>query len=459
MKRVAIGGLHTECSSYSPLEQTAEDFTRVEGAALTASVPFDFAGHGIRPIPILHDRSVPGGPVAAATFDAQRAEFMRRLRAAMPLDGVLLLMHGAMFVPGIDDPEGDFIAEIRQIVGPDAIISAAFDLHGQITERICDALDGFAAYRTAPHVDVPLTWTRAATILARALAGGPRPSVIRVPIPILVSGEMSSTFVAPCDRLYAALADHDAAPGIEDANLMIGYVWADSPRATAAAVVTATDRRAGEDTARAIARAYRDALPELAFDMVSLPLPDAFGHVAHGPAILADSGDNPTAGGVGDRADVLRHALDAGLGSVLIAGIADPVAHAALQQGAETITLGGSLGGGGPRFELTPDLCRFAEGCAVIAIGGITVVISARRRPFHHLSDFAKLGLTLGDFRLLVVKSGYLSPELRELPRRQVMALTEGAVCQDISRLTNDHRPRGTWPFDQRDAHGAPFDV
>lgn len=447
MKRVAIGGLHTECSSYSPLEQVAADFTRRDGAALIEAVPFDFAGHGLHPVPLFHDRSVPGGPVSRDTFDAQCAEFMARLRDAGPLDGVLLLMHGAMFVPGICDPEGMFITEVRRIVGTGAVISAAFDLHGQLTQQIADGLDGFAAYRTAPHIDVPETWTRAATLLSNALNGGPRPHVVWEPVPILAPGEMTSTFVGPCDALYGSLPNLDAIQGVEDANLMIGYVWADSPRATAAAVVTATDRRAGQLAARQIAQSYIDVRDALAFDMEASGLEVALDRIAGGPAILADSGDNPTAGGVGDRADVLAAVLARGLAGTLLAGIADPAAFDALCAGTSEVALGGTLGGGGPRVRLRVEDCRIVNGCAVVQNGGITVVVTQRRRPFHALDDFIVLGLDLNDHPLLVVKSGYLSPDLRVLPRRQIMALTEGAVCQDLSRLTNQFRPNGTWPF------------
>ncbi|SNT73615.1 M81 family metallopeptidase [Paracoccus seriniphilus] len=447
MKRIAIGGLHTECSSYSPLEQVAADFTRTEGEALTRSVPFDFSGHGLIALPLFHDRAVPGGPVAVETFAAMRDEFMQRLRAAMPLDGVLLLMHGAMFVPGIEDPEGEFITEIRNIVGPDAIISAAFDLHGQITRKICDGLDAFAAFRTAPHIDTPETWARAAGMLADALNTGTRPAVYREAVPILVSGEMSSTFVAPCDRLYAALPEFDRQPGICDSNLMIGYVWADSPRATAAAVVTATDPQAGRRVAARIAASYRAARDELVFDNEAAPLEEALDLVAGQPAILADSGDNPTAGGVGDRADVLAALQGRDLGPVLVAGIADPAIHRQLTEGATEVALGGGLGGGGPRVTLKVHDCRLVDDCAVMTCHDLAIVVTRRRRPFHNLDDFTALGLSLDGFSLLVVKSGYLSPDLRALPRRQVMALTEGAVCQHLSRLPNLHRPAGTWPF------------
>lgn len=450
MKRIAIGGLHTECSSYSPLLQQRKDFTRLTGDDLIREVPVDFAALGLEPVPIFHDRSVPGGPVAAEVFEAQRSAFLEALGQAGPLDGALLLMHGAMFVPGVADPEGDFLSAVRAALGPEAILAASFDLHGQMTQAVADSLDAFAAYRTAPHVDVPETHARAARMLARALRGGPRPAVHWRAVPLLVPGEMSSTFVEPCQSLYAALPGHDEEAGIWDANLMIGYVWADTPRATAAAVVTATEADRGAKTADTIARAYWEARHALCFDMEALPLGAALDAVGPGPAILADSGDNPTAGGVGDRADVLAALLERGQGGAVLAGIADPTACAALKDGARAVTIGGSLGGGGPRVTAQVDDVRFRDDCAVVETDGLLFVLTNRRRPFHHLSDFAALDIDLERHALVVVKSGYLSPDLRVLPRRQVMALTDGAVCQDLSGLENRHRPDGTYPFAPR---------
>ena len=446
MKRIAIGGIHTECSSYSPLHQTAADFTRIEERDLLNYTGYDFAAREIEAVPLFHDRSVPGGPVSAATFAAQKSELLGRLAAAMPLDGVLLLLHGALFVPDTEDPEAEIIEGVRAIVGEEAIIAAAFDLHGQISARVVDPLDAFAAYRTAPHVDVAETFGRAAKMLADAINGGYRPKVCRTPVPLLVPGEMSSTFVEPCASLYAALPEYDANPDILAANLMIGYVWADSPRATAAAVVTATEPLSGRAAADQIAMAYWRARERLNFDMETLPLAQALDAVESAPAILADSGDNPTAGGVGDRAEVLEAVLERGLRATF-AGISDPMAFELLSRGSDEITLGGSLGGGGPKLHLNVDAISLKGDCAVAQIGPVTVVIAKRRRPFHNLTDFENLGIDLEQTDLLVVKSGYLSPDLRKLPRRQVMALTGGAVSQDLSALENNHRPRPTWPF------------
>lgn len=444
---MALGGLHTECSTSNPLLQVEADFERTEGAALAARVPA-LAERGLEVVPLFHDRSVPGGPVAPATWRRRTEAFLRALRDALPLDGVLLLMHGAVAVPGVPDPEGAFVEGVRAVVGPGAVVAASFDLHGQVTDRIVGALDVFCAHRTAPHEDVAETHARAARLLADALNGGPRPCVVWRPVPVLVPGEMSSTRDAPCRGLYAALPGHDARAGVCDANLMVGYVWADVARATAAAVVTCTDRAAGEASAAEIAAGYLAARHDLRFGVPAAPLGEALA-ACRGPSVLADSGDNPTAGGVGDRADVLRALMRAGR-PALVAGIADAPAFAALAAGARRVETGGSLGGGGPRVALDVDACSVTGDGALVRSGPVTLVVTRRRRPFHRVADFEALGLRLAEHPLLVVKSGYLVPEIAALPRRAVMALTPGAVSQDLASLENRHRPRGTFPFDAR---------
>ena len=102
-------------------------------------------------------------------------------------------------------------------------------------------------------------------------------------------------------------------------------------------------------------------------------------------SIIADSGDNPTAGGVGDRADVLEAVLSKKIEHVLFAGIASESAYNELQKG-NKFNIGGSFGGGGPNLELNADEVYFEEQCAIVKVQNITIVVSKKRRPFHNLS-------------------------------------------------------------------------
>ncbi|AOG10165.1 M81 family metallopeptidase [Agrobacterium sp. RAC06] len=459
--RIAVGGIHTECSTSSPVLMQPEDFRALRGAELLAHEYFDFLdAEGVEHLPLLHARAVPGGPLAHGTYEGFKAEFLERLKAALPIDGLYLAMHGAMNVEGIDDAEGDWISAARAVVGSDVPVAASYDLHGNVTQKIVDQLDIFAGYRTAPHIDVRETMVRAWSMLVRALKTGEKPGVAWAPVPVLLPGERTSTEDEPAKSLYLKLPEHDAVPGVWDANLMVGYVWADEPRGTACAVVTAVDKAAAEKVTAAIAQSYWDAREDFRFGPVTGPLEDMLDIVERTetrPIILADSGDNPTGGGVGDRADVLKALLARSIDDVLIAGITDrPAVERCFAAGAGarvSLKVGGSLDPASPSVEVEADVVFLddpgsaGERQAVVKIGAITLVLAARRRPYHNIADFTRLGLDPTTVRLLVVKSGYLSPELAPIANPNLMALTDGVINQDIENLRSHRRHQPSYPF------------
>ncbi|UTH46694.1 M81 family metallopeptidase [Loktanella salsilacus] len=461
--RIAVGGIHTECSTYSPVLMQSGDFKVLRGDALTAAPYFDFlGGFGADFAPLLHARAVPGGPLARDTYDALKTEFLDRLQTAKPFDAVYLAMHGAMHVDGIWDAEGDWIGAVRKAVGPDMLIACSYDLHGNVSQDIVDQIDIFAAYRTAPHIDVAETMTAAVTMLARALTEGTRPGVLRVPVPHLLPGERSATTDEPGCSLYGALPSLEG-PDVWRTDLMIGYVWADEPRATACAVVTGTDRNAAAQAGKQIAQSFWDARDAFCFGPETGPLAEMLDIAAAAttsPVILADSGDNPTGGGVGDRADVLLALIARDWQDALVAGITDRAAvdacFAAGQNASLSLHIGGALDPAGVSVNVEAAVATLLEAetpenrQAVVRIGGITVVLAAKRRPYHNIADFKLLGLDPSQVALLVVKSGYLSPELSPLAAPNLMALTDGVVNQDIPRLPNRYRAKGTLPFDYR---------
>jgi microcystin degradation protein MlrC len=181
--------------------------------------------------------------------------------------------------------------------------------------------------------------------------------------------------------------------------------------------------------------------------------------VATRPVVIADSGDNPTAGGVGDRAELLGELLRRGFDDALVAGIADPPATAACYAAGVGATvalrIGASLDPAGSvpvearavvAFLL--DTAEPAERQAVVRIGGVSVVLTARRRPFHEIADFAVLGLDPASVRVLVVKSGYLAPAMAAIANPNLMALSDGVVKQDVAAIPVRRIPRPMFPWD-----------
>jgi microcystin degradation protein MlrC len=460
--RIVTGGIHTECSTYNPVLIHEAEFRILRGQALLDSDYFAFfKDYPAEFVPTLHARAIAGGPVERQTYEKFKAEILEGIAAALPVDGVYLAMHGAMFVEGMHDAEGDFISAVRVLVGPDIPISASYDLHGNVSQPIIDALDMFSTYRTAPHIDVEETMRRAVTMLVRHLETGEKPVIVWAKIPVVLPGERTSTEDEPTKSLYALLPGLDAPDGVWDASLMVGYVWADEPRATAAAIFTGTDRALLEKQAAALANAYWAERENFVFGTTTGTIAECITWAMASetqPVVLAESGDNPTGGGVGDRAELLQELLKAGAQGVVFAGICDkPATDAAYAAGigAEiTVTVGGTLDPSSPKVGgtwvvenlLDAPEPRLRE--AVIRQAGVTLVVTARRRPFHNIADFEKLGLDPRTAKIVVVKSGYLSPELAPIANPSLMALSEGVVDQFVERLERRHKVMVTYPFD-----------
>jgi microcystin degradation protein MlrC len=461
--RIAVGGFHIESSNYNPTLTRAEDFRIVRGDELLAAPAFQFlSDFDAEFLPTFYARAVPGAPIERATYDAFKAEFLDRLSAFVPVDGLYLALHGAAFVEGMEDAEADFIGAARALVGADCPISVSYDLHGNLSQRIIDEIDLYSAYRTAPHIDAEETMRRSVALLLRRLETGSRPAVCWAPIPVALPGERTTTTNEPGRSLYARLADIERNAGIWDAALMVGYVWVDEARVTAAAVMTGTDRAAMEQAAVDLAEAYWNARDAFDFGTRTGSVDECIGWAmasATGPVVLAESGDNPTAGGSGDRAEMLAALLDADADGVVFAGIADrPAVEAAIAAGlgaSITISIGATIDKVGSKpIDVTARVAFLdvtgapLERQAVLEIAGISLVVSARRRPYHLIEDFTCLGLDPRAARIVVVKSGYLSPEMEALANPSIMALSPGIVDQFVERLPRTRTPRPTFPFD-----------
>ena len=461
--RIAVGGIHVECSTYNPVLVRERDFMVRRGDQLLQAPYFAFLrDYPAEFEPVVHARAIPGGPVERGTYERLKDEFLRGVANTGPLEGVYLAMHGAMFVEGMEDAEGDWISAVRDTVGPRCKIAVSYDLHGNVTQKVIDAIDIFSTYRTAPHIDVEATMRRSVGMLVQALAEDRSPFVVWCPVPVVLPGELTSTVDQPAKRLYESLPEIDARDGVWDASLMVGYVWADEPRATAAAILTGTDMDVLAIQAEALAGAYWEARADFAFGAPTGAIAQCVEAAMASPArpfVIADSGDNPTGGGVGDRPDVLRELLKRDAQNVVLAGIADPesteLAYAAGVGGRLATSVGAKLDPTeGPPVEID-GVVRFlahadqaADRQAVVRVGGVSLVLTTRRRPFHHRRDFTDLGLEPVDASIVVVKSGYLVPEIRALAAANMMALSPGAVDQDVTRLPRLRKSTPTWPFD-----------
>jgi microcystin degradation protein MlrC len=287
-----------------------------------------------------------------------------------------------------------------------------------------------------------------------------RPTMVWAPIPVLMPGERSSTLYDPAKRLWAQLPAMNEQPGVLDVSLMVGYVWADEPRATACAVLTGTKADVLRKGALALEQQYWDARKEFKFGVPTGTLAECIEQAQRlntKPVVLSDSGDNPTGGGTGDRAEALEELLRHGVQNAVIAGIADRSATEACYRAGVGATLPLKIGGtldpqGSKPVEVTAKVIsllttdNLLERQAVVDVRGVSVVLTARRRPFHEIRDFTSVGLEPTSFKIVVVKAGYLVPEIAKIANPNLMALTDGAINEEIEHLPSKYRVP-TYPF------------
>jgi microcystin degradation protein MlrC len=466
--RIAIGGIHIESSTFSPHLSTADDFEVTRGDRLLAR--YDWLTEpwaaDVEWVPLVHARALPGGAVVPEAYEAWETEIVEKLTAAGPVDGMLLDFHGAMSVVGRDDAEGDLVTAVRSVLGEAPLISAAMDLHGNVSPVLFDACDLMTCYRTAPHVDVWETRERAARNLVDALVRNRRPYKALVHVPILLPGEQTSTREEPARGLYARIPDIEARPGIIDAAIWIGFAWADQPRCQGAVVVTGSSADDVEAAAKELAGHFWAARDEFTFVAPTGTMDEcieaALADDAERPFFISDSGDNPGAGGADDTTYALSRLL-AHPGVLerraVFASLVDPEAVAAVADlplgSPVSVPAGGRIDRRDPGPVMLDGLLEAVADdpdggrCVSVRVGGLSVFLTSRRMQYRLLASYERLGVDVAKADIVTVKIGYLEPELFETAGDWQMALTPGGVDQHLARLPYQHVPRPIFPLDR----------
>ncbi|MCJ1709039.1 M81 family metallopeptidase [Microbacterium sp. VKM Ac-2923] len=478
--RIAIAGVAIESSAYAAHRAGHDDFVVLRGADVLTRYPFLAAGTPLGDaaewIGVFYARSIPGGQVRRDVYDDFRSRIVTGLAEVGDVDAVYLDVHGAMGVDGLDDAEGDLLEAVRAVIGAEPLVVAPMDLHGNVSERFARAVDLPTCFRLAPHEDADETRERAARTLLEWVGRDERPARAWVRVPILLPGEKTSTRVEPAKSLYARLGDVERMPGVTDASIWIGYAWADEPRCHATVLVSGSDEPTIVEQAETLARALWDARADFSFVGPPGSLADGItaglAHRASGgdrPYLVSDSGDNPGAGGSGDVTWALHELLrddrltgdDDGL-SVAVASIFDATAVASLDGVAVGSAVDLEAGArvddrvSGPVRLVGVLLHRHDDPVAgrvvVIGIGALRVIVTERRKAFHAVEDFRRLGIDPSATDIVVTKIGYLEPTLYAIAAGWTLALTPGPVDQDLDRLGHRRIERPMFPFDAFDA-------
>lgn len=485
--RVGLGGIWHETNTFFDRPTTMADFRSFayfEGADLLDGLTgtgTELGGAlaaardlGVEAVPLVFAGALPSGPVAAADFERVLSELVGRLRAQLPVDGVVLALHGAMVVEGRVDPEADIVAEVRRVVG-DLPIAVTLDYHANVSGRLARLADVLCGYRTYPHVDLAERGYDALAAVVRAAQRGRPPRSHLVKLPLLTLPVAQESAARPMrdvlSLVEAACADAD----VWTACALPGFAYSDGPR-LGFSVYVASDRdptAVADEVAQAVWTRRDD------FAMALLDPVTAVRRAAAGPApaVLVDVADNVGGGSPGDSTAIL-HALQRERAGGAIVVLWDPVAAAELHASSGTqvsIRVGGrSSAAMGPpalvsgtvrrhgpvRYRRTGSYMTGAEVdmgrvAVVESEVGSVVVTENRIVPFDD-DHLVVLGLAPRSARILVAKGAIAwKAAFGEYAATTVYVDGPGTCPVSLDALDFAARPRPMYPFEPLTAWSA----
>ncbi len=474
MARIAVGGFQHETNTFAPSKATFAAFEhgggwpeltfgdkiapRLSGANIPAAGAIEaLHGLGHRTLGLAWSAASPSAQVTRDAYERIGGEIVRRLAEAGPVDGVYLDLHGAMVTEHLDDGEGELLARVRRVVGPRVPVVASLDLHANVSRAMMEQSDAMVAYRTYPHIDMAPTGARAARLLDRMLADDAPCAKSYRALDFLTGLPAQCSFLEPAKSLYALLETleqaHDCVlsftPGfpmadIADCGMSVFGYGRDGVR-TAAAV-------------DALAGAVHDAEPQFRMELFAPPAAvlRAMQRGERGaPVVLADTQDNPGAGGNGDTTGLLAalihaDAQDATFG-LLIDGASARQAHA-IGAGHRALFNLGEISGVAGHVPLTGEFTveTLAEGrftctgpmfsgfkmdlgpMAVLRAGGVRVVLASKKVQAADQAMFRHVGIEPVRERILALKSSvHFRADFEPIAREVLVVVAPGPAKAD----------------------------
>jgi len=485
MFRVLVANLAQETCSFVTSRHTLDDFRRyylytgeemldkLRGGGMEVAGIIRAADEaGVELVPTLATYGGTGGPVATAAYTQLRDDILAEARRHVGrVDGAILALHGAMLTEDLDDPEGDLIARLRDILGPAKPIVCSLDLHAHVTDRMVEQATAFVAYHTHPHMDIADTGYRAMRLLARVLRGEVRPVMAHRKLRMLAQPEQHNTSRPPMGPIMQSVLAAEQEPGMLAAAIFPVQPWLDIPD-LGLSVVTVAD--GNPDLARAKAamlgemawRARREFLRD------RTPVSEALRiarETAGGPIVVADSSDGTASGAEGDSTVLLRALLESPVPGPCLLLITDPEAAARCAEagvGREiTLEVGGKLAPAffqpvrvtgtvrtlsDGRFQMKPPAVPANRGLtAVLQVGEVFIVLS--RKPVYTWDEecYRSVGLFPREAKLVQVKSpGGFRPVYEPFAKAIIELDAPGPSDSNLRRLPFKRVTRPLFPLD-----------
>jgi microcystin degradation protein MlrC len=479
MTRIAFGGFLHETNTFAPTKAGYADFVHGGGWPAMAQGPdvlktirninVGLAGfieqaetNGWELVPSIFGAASPSAHVTEDAFERIVKVMVDGIRAAGPLDAVYLDLHGAMVSEHLDDGEGEILARVRKVIGPGLPLVASLDLHANVSPAMVEHTDALIAYRTYPHVDMATTGRASARHLALLLASRQRFAKAFRQLPFLIPISWQCTNDQPTKSIYEQLAalQSDAVPTLSFAPGFPAADFAHCGPSVFAYGRTQDDADTAADTIAEIVIGH-----ESDFDGRIYSPDDGVRHAmelakaATKPIVIADTQDNPGAGGDSDTTGMLRALVRNRAERAALGVIYDPqsarAAHAAGRGASVTLSLGGKSGipgdapypetfvveslsdgnftatgpyYGGRLMEMGPSAC--------LRIGDVRVVVASHKAQLADQSMYRYVGIEPTEQAILVNKSSvHFRADFEPIAEKLLICAAPGAMPADPASL------------------------
>ncbi len=485
--KIAIAGIAHETNTYCRDLTTAQHFHPLRGERILRARGTETSiggalaacdALGIEPVPILICDAQPSGRIERATYEAFKAEILDGIARALPLDGVFLALHGAGVVEGIEDLEGDLCVAARVLIGEAVPLTACFDLHGNVTQAMADALDGAFACHQYPHIDMHLRAEEAIRLIQRMHAEGFRPVIHVERMPLLLP--TTTTFEGIGERTLARMLAAEIEPGVIDVSWFHGFPYTDIAHIGSYVVVTTTgDGEQARRVARALAQSVWDerelfrarslsAAEAVAEACARANELQAVGRTA--PVVINETSDNCGGGTPGDGTHLLRAMLDARLEGACFGFIVDAEVAAQAHAAGCGTTIEVILGGKYDDLHGAPIVARavvkslhdgrlmmqaMSKGMPIhlgrmarLVIEGIDVIVSSHRSQTFDPEPFLALGIDVRRQRIVALKSSnHFRAGFRDIAGAIVTADPPGLTTHQVEIFPRHRNDVPLWPL------------
>jgi len=477
-KRAFVGSLATETNTFSPLRTDLQDFkdsfyappgqhpqTPTLCSAVFPAARARAGGYGWTLIEGTATWAEPGGIVNQHTWEHLRDQLLDEVRAALPLDIVLLGLHGAMVAQDCLDCEGELLERVRAFVGPQAVIAVTLDPHSHLSQKRVNNADLIVAFKEFPHTDF-VTVAESLIDLAHRTAQGQIKPVVSVFDCRMI--EVLPTSRQPMRGFVDRMIELEGRDGIVSISAIHGFMAGDVPDLGAKIIViTDSAEIQGDHLAQKLGMELFElrgkTRPEFLTPEVAL---DKAVASCRGPVVIADVWDNPGGGVPGDSTLILHEMVRRGLTNAALATIWDPMAVRTCISAGEGATLPLRFGAktsanaGDPvdavvvvkKIALAAKQ-RFGSSfvplgdCVCIDMNGIEVVLNTVRSQVFSPDVFSELGVSPSRKKILVVKStNHFHDSFAKIASNILYAAVDGPYPNDPAANSYQNLTRDIWP-------------